>query len=145
VAVGRHHRGPQALRLYVDSSAFAKVLTSEPGAHELLAAWHEADDVICVTIGYVELRAAIARRLAPRAQARARRLLDGRWQDVQTVTVDAELVRRAARVADTHRLRALDALHLAAAERIREPGLVFATWDAELERAARDAGFATLP
>jgi predicted nucleic acid-binding protein len=61
------------------------------------------------------------------------------------VPVDDELVGRAARAADTHRLRALDALHLAAAERIREPGLVFATWDAELEGAARRAGFATAP
>jgi uncharacterized protein len=56
------------------------------------------------------------------------------------VVVDA-----AARAADRHRLRALDAVHLACAIRIQEDGLVLATWDAELATAARATGFATVP
>ena len=107
--------------------------------------WHAADEVACVSIGYVEVRGAIARRLPPRAGSRARRQLDEYWQAIQTVAVDDALVGLAALIADLRRLRTMDALHLAAAEKVREVGLVLATWDAELGRAARDAGFATIP
>jgi predicted nucleic acid-binding protein len=107
--------------------------------------WNAAEEVACVSIGYVEVRGAIARRLSPRAGNRARGKLDGYWQAIETVAVDDALVGHAAQIADVRRLRTLDALHLAAAERVREVGLVVATWDAELGRAARDAGFATVP
>jgi predicted nucleic acid-binding protein len=107
--------------------------------------WHAADEVSCVSIGYVEVRGAIARRLSARAGSRARERLDEYWQAIQTVAVDDALVGLAAQIADVRRLRTLDALHLAAAERVREVGLVLATWDAELGRAARDASFATIP
>jgi predicted nucleic acid-binding protein len=91
------------------------------------------------------VRAAIARRLPGRPRPWPRRLLGEYWQAVETVTVDDVLVGDAGHAADTYGLRAPDALHLAAAERIRSRDLVFATWDAELGRAARRAGFATIP
>lgn len=107
--------------------------------------WDAAEEVSCVSIGYVEVRGAIARRLPPRAADRARSELAEYWQTIETVAVDDTLVGLAARIADVRRLRTLDALHLAAAEEIGDVGLVFGTWDAELGRAARDAGFATIP
>ena len=111
----------------------------------MLDIWREADDVGSVSIGYIEVRAAIARRLPSPVRARARALLDEYWQEIQTVAVDDRLLALAAHAADTHGLRALDALHLAAAQELREPGLVFVTWDDELGRAARAAGFAIAP
>jgi uncharacterized protein len=107
--------------------------------------WLGADELSCVSIGYLEVRAAIARRLPTRARPRARRLLDEYWQAVETVAVGDTLLALAARAADTHGLRALDALHLAAAQEIQEPELVFVTWDEELGRAAQAAGFAIAP
>jgi uncharacterized protein len=111
----------------------------------MLDLWHEANEVFCVSIGYLEVRAAIARRLRPRAAARARPLLDEYWQEVQTVAVDDWLIGIAARVADAARLKTLDALHLAAAQEIQDMALVFATWDEELRQAAQAAGLSTVP
>jgi predicted nucleic acid-binding protein len=107
--------------------------------------WGSADGVVSVSIGYVEARAALARRLAPQDGRRARRRLAEYWQPVETVRVDELLIADGADLADSRRLRALDALHLAAAEQVRDEALVFVTWDGELAQAARDAGFATLP
>jgi uncharacterized protein len=145
VALRRDHRGPKALKLYLDSSAWAKLFVAEPGADDMLPIWDEADEVFCVSIGYLEVRTAITRRLPARAAGRARRLLDEYWQEVETVAVDEQLIGLAVRVADILRLRTLDALHLAAAQQIRDVRLVFATWDRELAQAAAAAGFAVLP
>jgi predicted nucleic acid-binding protein len=146
VALGRHHRRPEApLNLYLDASALGKLFLDEPGSAEVLEAWGESKEVACVSIGYVEVRSAIARRLAPRAASRARSLLTEHWREMQTVTVDDGLIALAVETSERHRLRALDALHLAAAEQVRSEDLVFATWDDELRQAARARGFATLP
>jgi predicted nucleic acid-binding protein len=52
---------------------------------------------------------------------------------------------RAAQVVDAHRLRAFDALQLAAAIELDDADLVLATWDTELAKVARDEGLATAP
>jgi predicted nucleic acid-binding protein len=106
--------------------------------------WNAADDAVCVALGYVEGRAAIARRLPARARARARRLLDERWHGIETVEVDDGLIGVAVHTADLFRLGALDALHLAAAVQAGSD-LTFVTWDERLANAARKAGFAPAP
>ena len=111
----------------------------------MLGIWLDADEVVCVSLGYVEVRATIARRFRPRVAARVRWLLDDRWQQVQTIPVDDLLVDLAAHIAESHRLRALDAVHLAAATEVKTDDLVFATWDKELAQAARASGFAVVP
>jgi hypothetical protein len=55
----------------------------------------------------------------------------------------APLIREAVRLVEAHRLRAYDAIHLAAATTARrEIGrpVVFSSWDDPLERAARREG-----
>jgi predicted nucleic acid-binding protein len=106
--------------------------------------WDRADEIIVVSAAYIEGRAAIARRIAPLSKRRARILLDRLWHEVATVPVDRSLIGLAARAADRHRLRALDALHLAAAVQVGG-NLTFATWDHELAAAARAEGLATVP
>jgi len=145
VAVRHADRGLEALRIYLDSSSLGKLLVAEPGTDAVQSLWIEADDIACVSIGYVEVRAMIARRLAGGAAARARRRLDRYWDEIDVVAIDDDLVGLAARVADRYRLRALDALHLATTQLIGDRELALATWDAELGQAARDAGFATFP
>jgi predicted nucleic acid-binding protein len=110
----------------------------------MLEIWKAAEAIVCVSTGYVEGRAAIARRVRRRFVSRARGLLDDCWEQMQTVTLDDSLIALAARVADTYRLKALDAMHLAAAVQTGRD-LTFVSWDDELAASARDAGFATAP
>lgn len=67
------------------------------------------------------------------------------WEESNVVALDPELVRRSGDLAEQAHLGAGDAIHLAAALAFDEPKLVFATWDAELRRAAREAGLAIAP
>jgi predicted nucleic acid-binding protein len=71
--------------------------------------------------------------------------LDVDRSSVEAIEVDEELIARASELIDVHRLRSLDALHLAAASEIRHAELVVATWDADLSRAAADEGLTTAP
>ena len=121
------------------------MFVAEPEAHEVEELWAEADSVICLALGYLEIRSAIARRLKAQPAARARALLHDRWQEVETLVVDDRLIAIAGRIVDVHRLKTLDALHLAAALDAGRPGLVFMSWDSELRRAAQIEGLAVTP
>ncbi|MBI4560443.1 MAG: type II toxin-antitoxin system VapC family toxin [Candidatus Rokubacteria bacterium] len=63
------------------------------------------------------------------------------------VEVTDSLIRESARLAEAHRLRAYDAVHLASAaavhRRLAEP-VVFASWDLGLEKVASKVGFESL-
>jgi predicted nucleic acid-binding protein len=107
--------------------------------------WDRSDRVSCVTLGYLEVRGVIARRLRSVDARYARQVLDQWWLEVETIAVNDSLVSSASQVVDRHRLRALDALHLAAALDLDDSDLVVATWDAALSRAARAEGLATAP
>lgn len=61
------------------------------------------------------------------------------------IELDDVLIRSAADTADVLQLTAGDAIHLAAALTVDATELVFATWDAELRRAALEAGLAVAP
>lgn len=98
-----------------------------------------------MSITEVEVRAAIARRLRGRVESAARRELGSRWAAIDVITLDERLVRAAGKTAETLRLRALDAIHLAAARRVAETKFALVTWDVELADAARRVGLAVAP
>lgn len=104
--------------------------------------WARAGEVVTLQIVDVEVRSAVTRRLRGRRRERARRQFTERRDETLTVDVDDTLVENASVIAEGHRLRALDALHLAAALSLRDPALVVATWDADLATAARAVGLA---
>jgi predicted nucleic acid-binding protein len=110
----------------------------------MLEIWELAEEAVSATHGYVEGHAAIARRVRSRHGATARALLDDCWEQMQAVPIDDGLIVLAARVAGLYRLRAHDAIHLAAAVQTG-PDLIFVSWDNELAAAARSAGLETLP
>lgn len=63
------------------------------------------------------------------------------------VDVTEELLRDAARLAEAHRLRAYDAVHLASAVAFQArwgEDVTFASWDQDLQRAARREGLMLL-
>ena len=117
----------------------------EDGADQVADWWDGSESVYCLTIGYLEVRGAIARRLTSAAARIARAKLDDDWGEVESIVVDDGLIARAADVIDRYRLRSLDSLHLAAALELDVRELVVASWDADLARAARAEGLLTAP
>jgi uncharacterized protein len=129
------------LTLYLDSSALVKRYVAEDGSDEVRAAMEAADICSACQVGFVETVRAVARAEGDRALER----VEDDWKAFDLADVDQALADRAAQVALSSGLRALDALHLAAALELPDDNPVFATWDARLHRAAREQGLRTLP
>jgi len=110
----------------------------------------EAADFISTSrITYVEAHASIAaagraRRLTRSGTTRVRNAFEEAWRQFAVVEVTASVASSAASAADRHRLRALDAIHLASA-RVLSPGIVIASWDEHIRRAAQEGGLAVAP
>jgi len=142
------------VRLYLDTSALVKIYVDEEGSAGCRRAVTEADLIATSALAYVEARAAFIRRrheggLPPKSHRRIIADLDEDWPSYAIVGVTEGVIREGARLAERHRLRAYDAVHLASATVLRdgertEP-MVFASWDAVLGRAARREGFSLLP
>ncbi len=103
-----------------------------------------------MNIAYAEARAALGaarrvRRLSARGLLRARGELEARWGELDVVVADESLSRSAGDVAESFALRALDAVHLAAALSLGDPELVVVSWDDRLRDAAQRAGLAIAP
>jgi predicted nucleic acid-binding protein len=137
--------------VYLDTSALVKLFVAEPGdelVHELV---EEASAVVTSRVAYAEACAALTRsrregRLDESHYKEALTELKAKWPDFAAVQVD-ELA--AGELAVQHALRGFDAIHLAAALRIRgsvgkEP-VTFATFDARQATAARAESFRVLP
>jgi len=100
----------------------------------------------------VEMRAALARRrhqgdVSPAQHRLALDSLADDWERVVHIGVSERLVIQAARLAEAHRLRAYDAIHLASgllfAER-RVDETLFGSWDDALDAAAAREGLRLL-
>jgi predicted nucleic acid-binding protein len=141
------------LILYLDASALVKLYTDEIHANAVRAAASKATLIACHDIGYVECRAAFARKrreggFTSGDHLRARRQLDSDWDVFYVIAADPELLHRAAVLADDHPLRTYDSVHLAAAEAVsgltRGAQFRFAVFDVRLRRAATALGLAVL-
>ncbi len=140
------------MRLYLDTSALVKLYVDEEGASTVHHAVDQAELIATSAIAYVEARAAFARRyrergLAASAHRSLLRSFERDWPRYLTVEVAVSVIRDAARLAEHHRLRAYDAVHLASAktlsDRVSRP-FIFASWDTALEQAAAREGLAPL-
>jgi predicted nucleic acid-binding protein len=140
---------------FTDSSALAKRYVAETGTgwtRDLLDP-STGNVVVLARITAVELIAAIARReragaLSPSDAATARTDFRGHLADeYQIVEVDEAVVNRAMLLAETHGLRAYDAVQLAAALGVNAiyltagaPAITLVSADAELNAAATAEG-----
>ena len=103
-------------------------------------------------ISYVEARAALARRrssgdISVAEHRRAVAEFERDWERCICLEVTEPLIRSAAALAEVHRLRAYDAVHLASAKVLRDglgESVTIACWDAELACAAAREGFESL-
>jgi predicted nucleic acid-binding protein len=105
--------------------------------------------VVTSTLAYPEARATLARRrrerlMTAREHAAVVQQLDLDWARFVTIPLDDDLSRAAGRLADAHRLRGGDAVHLAAFESVLaaagEEPVRFSCADDRLTRAARSLG-----
>jgi predicted nucleic acid-binding protein len=110
----------------------------------------EAERRGCHVIGYAEGCAALARRgrelhLPPQQIEELGAEFSDVWHGLDVIDVHQPLVHRAGALAVQHRLRGLECLHLAPAERVGEGAeFRFAVFDARLPDAARALGMRLL-
>lgn len=124
---------------YLDTSALAKLVVAE-AASDALQAWLNADDRTAVSsdLARTELMRAVRRRVPDRL-VRARAVLDA----VTLLAVTPAVFDAAGRL-DPVELRALDALHVAAALELGDDLEGLVTYDERLALAAQGNGIEVL-
>jgi len=132
---------------YFDTSAAVKLVVAEPGSSEAERIWRDARRVVSSVLIYPESRAALKRarrerRLTDTQLRLAITEFEGLWARVDRVGVSSVLATRAGVLAHDHDLRGYDAVHLASAESIAWPDVVFVGADRDLCDAARRLGLA---
>jgi uncharacterized protein len=140
--------------VYLDTSAFVKLIIDEPQSQDVHACFAGAQQAVSSVITYPEASAALFRRDRESSPAPARLRswvahLDARWLRIFAVPV-AE--RAAGKLALRHGLRGMDAVQLAAALSLRsevhrtspQSEIILAAFDRQLLEAAEREGFATL-
>lgn len=132
---------------YLDTSSLVKLYVDEPQSDEVFLLVNRAQVVAASRVAYVEAVAAFVRRLAPKtltpAYRQTKRALDNDWPDYLIIEVTDDITKSAASIAQKHRLRGFDCLHLASAvflkKRLNRP-IVFSSADIKLNAAARKEG-----
>lgn len=132
------------MSLYVDSSALLKRYVDEPdseGCERFLGS-----DPVLLTARHtvVEVRRNLARIVDEKDLAAQREALMRDLGSFSLVELDAVTCEAAAGIAETLGVRTLDALHLAAAQRVGGSGISFLTYDVRQAQAARSLGFVVL-
>lgn len=134
--------------LYLDSSAWVRLFLQEgnyAAVRELVA---QTEDKICYELGFVEVRAALAaanraQRIDDDALEQVKKQFELEWLKSSVVATDEVLIQRACSIAEYGGLRGYDAMHLAAAERVRMGGFMdmeLLSFDKDLVRAAKMLG-----
>lgn len=118
---------------YLDASAIVKLVAHEAESDELRR-WLGHSRMITSRIAIVEVGRA-ASRLGPQAASTAAQVFEG----FEVVELDADLAAEAARIGPLL-LRALDAIHLVTALRVRSATGAFVAYDQRLTRAAEAMG-----
>lgn len=132
----------QGLIVYFDSSALASLFLPDDPSHPLaVELWRSASRAVLGRLAYPEVRAAFAvavhlGRLPPNSAKAATRRLDRLFEAAYVIDASPAIARQAGDLAERHLLRGFDAVHLATALSLGVDGLVFATHDGRLNRAA---------
>jgi uncharacterized protein len=128
------------LSLYVDSSALLKRYVDEPGSDAAEALLNSDPSLLTARHAIVEVRRNLARTLPERAAAEQRAALARDLERLSIVELDGPTCDAAAAIAELTGVRTLDALHLAAAQRVGGAVVPFLTFDLRQAQAARTLG-----
>lgn len=136
--------------VYFDSSAFVKLLAEEAGSDLAAKLWDGCDAAVASRLAYPEVRGALAAAACDHDLDEAdlndsERAWDGYWAAIRPVELTATVERHAGQLARPYALRGADAVHLASALAIGDPGLILAVWDRRLHAGAQAAGLSTAP
>ena len=130
---------------YLDSSSLVKLYVDEAGSDDVRQLVGTAGAVATSIVAYAEVCASLARQrreraLTPRAFAQAKRMFEEDWSRIVVLNVTPAISRRAGQLAERHKLRGFDSIHLASfatlLERSPDDALHFSSADARLSRAA---------
>ncbi len=131
------------MTIALDTTALVARYVSGPGHGAVLEAM-AADPDWCASALALTEATVLIERLAEPAQVRSLRgMLLEDWASFAVVPVDQACLERAAELGRAHPLRTIDALHLAAADRLPRP-VRFATLDAHQIPVAESLGFAVV-
>jgi predicted nucleic acid-binding protein len=131
--------------LYVDSSALLKRYVREPESPECERLLHADTVWITARHTWVEVQRNLARLVEGADRTRLQRAFLEDWKRMHIVELDRETCELAGDLAKTHPgVRSLDALHLAAAQRVGSSAISLLTYDARQGRAARELGIKVL-
>ena len=130
---------------YLDTSSLVKLYVEEEGSPLVRDLVERAEFVATSVVAYAETRAALARQrreggLTSAGYDRAKSDFELDWPRYLSVEVGEAVYRRAGDLAEKHRLRGFDSLHLASylsLYRDGAPEVRFSAFDAALNRAAR--------
>ena len=129
---------------YVDSSALLKRYVDEADSAAADALLRADPALLTARHTIVEVRRNLARLLAGRDLTAARAAFADDLRAISIIELDEATCELAAAIAETTGARTLDALHLAAAQRISAPGVGFLTFDLRQAQAARSLGLAVV-
>jgi uncharacterized protein len=126
--------------LYVDSSALLKRYVDEPDSDAAEALLGSDPSLLTARHTIVEVRGSLARLLDGGALAAARSAFGRDLEALSVVELDEVTCEAAAAIAEVTGVRTLDALHLAAAQRVGGPAVPLLTFDVRQAQAARTLG-----
>lgn len=132
------------MSVYVDSSALLKRYVDEADSADAEALLRADDTLLTARHTIVEVRRTLARLLTGRDLALARAAFAEDVRSFSIIELDAATCESAAMIAEVTGVRTLDALHLAAAQRVSAPGVSFLTFDIRQAQAARALGLTVM-
>lgn len=126
--------------LFLDSSALVKRYVDEEGTEFVLERMDGDRDWIVSAVARAEIDITLCRvGFAPEGESELASRLREDWDRCRVVPVDRACLDRAGEIGCRYEVRTLDALHLAAADRLPRP-LVVLTFDQRQADAARSMG-----
>ena len=130
------------MTLYVDSSALLKRYVEEPDSALVEELLHSDPSLVTGGHTVVEVRRNLARLLSPVEATEAKEAFRADMEAFSVIALDATTCEAAATIAELTGVRTLDALHLAAAQRLG--AVPFLTFDLRQAQAARTLGFTVI-
>ena len=131
------------MKVFLDTSAFAKRYVAEQGSDKVMALCLKADSLVVSVICLLELVSTLSRLVREKKLAKAdyRKLKGDAIADLADVSIcqiTPDVLASVISLLESHPLRAMDALHVACALRV-EPD-IFVSADHRQLSAARKAG-----